>query len=69
MNRVTSTSPAAGYAALLRVNAVQLAREAISQTGAMTETAPVAAAMPLHPDPALAPRPGPGRGATLDIVV
>ncbi len=69
MNPVTSASLAAGYAALMRVNAVQMAREPVAQTGAMTETAPVAASMSLQSDPALGPRPGPGRGAVLDIQV
>lgn len=69
MNPITSASLAAGYAALMRVNAVRLAREPVSQTGAMTETAPVAAPMSLQPDPALAPRPAPGRGAAIDIQV
>ena len=69
MNSITSASLAAGYAALMRVNAVQLAREPLRVVGAMTGTAPVAAAMPLTPDPALAPRPGPGRGALVDIAV
>jgi len=69
MNPVSSASLAAGYAALMRVNAVRLARDPVSQTGAMTETAPVAAPMPLQPDPALRPAPGPGRGTVLDIEV
>lgn len=69
MNPVTSMSLAAGYAALMRANAVRMAREPVSQAGAMTETAPVAAPMPLQPDPSLGPRPGPGHGAVLDIQV
>lgn len=69
MNPVSSASLAAGYAALMRVNAVQMAREPVSQTGAMTETAPVAAPMSLQPDPSLRPNPGPGRGGLLDIQV
>lgn len=67
MSPITATTLISGYAGLMRANAVQMARAPINQTGAMTDSGPVAASMSLRPDPSLGPRPGPGRGAVIDI--
>lgn len=69
MNLTASTSLAAGYAALLRVNAVQLARSPVGQTGATNEAAPAVASISLTPGSSPGGGLASGRGSVIDMLV